>query len=412
VDSDLVFHLISALAFLAGAAWFAAADQALDDANPQLLDDAGKPSAADQVRRPGHFRPPCRLLRIFATLALGAALASLLGDVLGSIVWGVLLLVLVAPVVMILAQAAPRAYGRAHPEAVMIWVSPTVTIAALIVGPLARLGEALGRGLVVEGPDGAEISGEEQTPDRAELLDLAEQAVAHGALTDDDAARLRGVLDLPEVSVREVMTPSAALTTLTVDAELTGAIERVIASGHVILPLLGVDGHIEGVVHLADLAGAMAAGETEATMLSLASPALAVPESAHLDRVLAQLQDAHTELALVLDEYGQLAGLVTVEDIIEEIVGEIESGRTRSVHSRTHGMLEVAGHLPLADLADHDIALLHPRITSVGGLVAHLLGRVAGVGDRVEVDSWQLLVTATEGARITRVAITRATRPM
>ena len=148
--------------------------------------------------------------------------------------------------------------------------------------------------------------------------------------------------------------------------------------------------------------------ESEDTPIrDLAGTALYVPETQPVDDLLRQLQARRASLAVVLDEYGDFAGIATVEDVIEEIVGEIDDERDRgqAVDERPDGRLIVRGHVPLEDLADHGVELVDETVTSVGGLVFTRLGRLPRTGDSITVDGWTLTVEATSGTRVVLVAI-------
>ena len=126
-----------------------------------------------------------------------------------------------------------------------------------------------------------------------------------------------------------------------------------------------------------------------------------------MDELLRQLQARRASMAVVLDEYGDFTGVVTVEDVIEEIVGEIDDERDRApaVDQQPDGRLVVRGHVSLEDLRDHGVNLVDETVTSVGGLVFTRLGRLPRTGDTVTADGWQLTVEATRGTRVVLVAI-------
>ena len=135
-----------------------------------------------------------------------------------------------------------------------------------------------------------------------------------------------------------------------------------------------------------------------------------MPETQLLDDLLRELQRRRISMAVVLDEYGELAGVVTVEDIIEEIVGEIDDERDRgpAIDTQPDGRFLVRGHVSLEDLADHGVDVVDDTVTSVGGLVFTRLGRLPRTGDTVTVDGWVFTVEATQGTRVVLVAIDRA----
>ena len=176
--------------------------------------------------------------------------------------------------------------------------------------------------------------------------------------------------------------------------------------------MLNGDG-VLGIVHLSQLARGLLEDGEDAPVRELAGPALFVPETLPVDDLLRQLQARRASLAVVLDEYGDFAGVVTVEDVIEEIVGEIDDERDRApaVDQRPDGRLIVRGHVPLEDLRDHGVELVDDTVTSVGGLVFTRLGRLPRTGDTVTADGWQLTVEATRGTRVVLVAIEPAETP-
>jgi CBS domain containing-hemolysin-like protein len=196
------------------------------------------------------------------------------------------------------------------------------------------------------------------------------------------------------------------VTTLPADATVRVGLTEALGTRHSRFPVLNGDG-VLGVVHLSQLArGLLESGETT-TIRELASGALFVPETQPVDDLLRQLQSRRASLAVVLDEYGDFAGVVSVEDVIEEIVGEINDERDRApaVDSLPDGRLLVRGHVPLEDLADHGVEIDDETVTSVGGLVFTRLGRLPRTGDSIVAEGWHLTVEATRGTRVVLVAI-------
>jgi CBS domain containing-hemolysin-like protein len=191
------------------------------------------------------------------------------------------------------------------------------------------------------------------------------------------------------------------------------ALTEALKTRHSRFPVLNGDG-VLGIVHLSQLARGLLEKGEDTPVRELAGPALFVPETQPVDDLLRQLQARRASLAVVLDEYGDFAGVVTVEDVIEEIVGEIDDERDRApaVDHRPDGRLIVRGHVPIEDLADHGVELVDDTVTSVGGLVFTRLGRLPRTGDSVVADGWQLTVEATRGTRVVLVAIEPADEPL
>ena len=223
---------------------------------------------------------------------------------------------------------------------------------------------------------------------------------------------LEGVFGLLGSVARDIMTPRPEVTTLAAGIPVKRGLIEVLATRHSRFPVLNGDG-VLGVVHLSDLARGLLERGEDTPVRDLLSPALYVPETQPVDDLLRQLQARRASLAVVLDEYGDFTGVVTVEDVIEEIVGEIDDERDRapSVDQQPDGRLLVRGHVPLEDLRDHGVELVDDTVTSVGGLVFTRLGRLPRTGDTVTADGWQLTVEATRGTRVVLVAIEPADDP-
>jgi putative hemolysin len=202
------------------------------------------------------------------------------------------------------------------------------------------------------------------------------------------------------------MTPRPAVVVLAADMPAGAGLDAALATPHSRFPVLDTGRRPVGVVHVADLARAVRRGGVE-NVGSLCRKVPVTFESKPLDQLFEDLRHDRTSLSLVLDEYGQLAGVVSVEDIVEEVVGEIEDERDPAslVQRMADGALVVHGLTSLDDLEDHDVVLRDEEITSVGGLILDRLGRLPRVGEAVEADGYRLGVEAVDGTRILRVRI-------
>ena len=249
-----------------------------------------------------------------------------------------------------------------------------------------------------------------------ELRLLIAQAHSGGRLDPGEAVMLEGVFHVHEEQARQVMTPIPAVETVDVTDDVETALRRSVSSGHT--RLLVTEDHnpdrLRGIVHLKGLVEALMAAGPKASIEPLIREAPVVPESKPLDDLLAELQRARTELAVVIDEYGRVTGIVTVEDILEEVVGEIsdESDPTgNGIYRLDDGDWVAHGHVSLAELADHGVELPgDDSYNSVGGLVFDQLGRLPKRGDIVEVNDWSIRVKSVRDNRVEAVRI-RAMRP-
>ena len=212
-------------------------------------------------------------------------------------------------------------------------------------------GNALVRLLGVEPATERELA---STPEDLQIL--IAQSEEGGAIEPEEADMLEGVFGLQGNVARDIMTPRPEVTTLAADIPVRAALTEVLATRHSRFPVLNGDG-VLGVVHLSDLARGLLERGEDTPVRDLVGPALFVPETMPVDDLLRQLQAERASLAVVLDEYGDITGVVTVEDVIEEIVGEIddERDRARAVAQQPDGRLLVRGHVPLEDLADHGV---------------------------------------------------------
>jgi len=243
---------------------------------------------------------------------------------------------------------------------------------------------------------------------------LISQAHIGGKLDEGEAGMLAGVFHLHEQDARQVMTPIPAVVTVDVSDDVETALRRCVSSGHTRLVVTEDDNadRVRGTVHSNSLARLYMADGPGASIEPLVKPALIVPETKPLDDLLADLQRERSSLAVVVDEYGRTAGLVTVEDIVEEVVGEIDDETDPAggaVRRLANGDWFVRGHVALTDLLDHGIELPaeSDAYNSIGGLVFAELGRLPKRGDTVKADGWSIRVESVRENRVEAVRIRR-----
>jgi CBS domain containing-hemolysin-like protein len=255
---------------------------------------------------------------------------------------------------------------------------------------------------------------EETSPEELRLI--IARGAKHGGLDPDEAGHLAGVFHLHEQEAREVMTPIPAVVTVDADETVEAALRRCVTSGHTRLVVIEDDNpdRVRGVIHNNSLARLYMSDGPDAKIESVIREALIVPETRPIDDLLHDLQVQRTSLSVVVDEYGRTVGIVTVEDILEEVVGEIEDEtdpRATEVRRLTNGDWFVRGHVSLGDLEDAGIDLPgadSDTYNSVGGYVFGELGRLPKRGDSVTVDGYTLRVEAVRENRIEAVRISDA----
>jgi CBS domain containing-hemolysin-like protein len=245
-----------------------------------------------------------------------------------------------------------------------------------------------------------------------ELRALIAQAHAGGKLDPGEAGMLSGVFHLHEQEARNVMTPIPAVVTADVSEDVETALRRCIASGHTRLVVTEDDNRdrVRGIVHSNSLARLLMTDGPETSFEPAIRDAPIVPETKPLDDLLADLQRQRSSMSVVVDEYGRTAGIVTVEDIIEEVVGEIADETDPAggeVRRLANGDWFVRGHVAVTDLQDHGLELPvdTDAYNSVGGFVFAELGRLPRRGDTVQADGYSLRVESVRENRVEAVRI-------
>jgi CBS domain containing-hemolysin-like protein len=313
----------------------------------------------------------------------------------------------------VVVGVAPRTVGRQHAYAVGRATAPLVRWLGKVLNPLASLliliGNAVtpGKGFP-EGPFGSQV-------ELRELVDLAEQ---RGVVEHGEREMIHSVFALGDTIAREVMVPRTEMVWIENHKTLQQALFLFLRSGFSRIPVIGesVD-DVLGVLYLKDVVRRTQSGDPAATaepVAELMRPATFVPESKPVDDLLSEMQAARTHLVIVVDEYGGTAGLVTIEDILEEIVGEITDEydvERPPVEHLEDGAVRVTARLPIEDLGEiFGVELPADEVETVGGLLAQTLGRVPIPGATVDVGGLHLVAEGTTGRRnrIDSVLVRRA----
>jgi CBS domain containing-hemolysin-like protein len=248
-----------------------------------------------------------------------------------------------------------------------------------------------------------------------ELLAVADLAVEEAVIEEEERALIESVIELGDTVVREVMVPRPDMVTVTEDFRVADAMEVVILNGYSRIPVCG-DGidDVVGVVYAKDLMRAERDGHEDHAVRELARPAHFVPETKGVADLLREMQRERFHMAVVVDEYGGTAGVVTLEDIIEELLGEIVDEfdlEDEMVETLPDGDHLVNARMPLDEVNDLVAAHLpEGDWDTIGGLLLSELGRVPSDGESVQVDGWELTALRVQGRRIGRVRIHRLPR--
>ncbi|OLR95404.1 hemolysin family protein [Actinokineospora bangkokensis] len=401
MPTNSVGLLVVAVLLVLAAGCFAAADaslSAVSRARVEGLVRAGRSGARQLLavvsERPRHInlllllRLGCEL--IATVLVAAVCFRSLDQGWLAGLVAGVAMIV----VSYVLVGVGPRTIGRQHPYGIGLIAAGPVRVLGTVLGPLSRLlilvGNAItpGKGFR-EGPFSSEV-------ELRELVDLAQE---RGVVDAGEREMIHSVFELSDTIAREVMVPRTEMVWIEHGKSVRQALALSLRTGYTRIPVIGesVD-DIVGLVNLKDLvrtaldasAGGAAADTRTRQVSEVMTAAVFVPDTKRLDDLLREMQVSKYHIAIAVDEYGGTAGLLTIEDILEEIVGEItdesDADERPPVEHLDDGAVRVSSRLPVEDLgAVFGLELTDPDVETVGGLLAQRLGRVPLPGAEAEI---------------------------
>jgi len=314
---------------------------------------------------------------------------------------------------IVVGEMAPKSMAIKIPEGTALWVAWPLQVFYIVCWPFIWVLNESSLGLVrLLGIEPVKGEGELSFTEE-EIRLLVARSASTGYLTSKERVLLENVLDFSDKQARQIMVPRTSVTYLNVESPMEEIVRIAAESGHTRLPLCAGDlDHILGVVHMKDLLRAMAGEDPQGTDIrSVARPALFVPETMSVDNLLVQFQQKQMHLAVVLDEYSGTSGIVTLENVLEELVGQIQDEFDRETPLlRRLGPLEwmAEGPCPLAALERvMGVDLPSDEATSVGGLVTVLAGHIPPPGTEVALDSPKIYfrVEAADSRRVIRVRV-------
>ncbi|MFD1937287.1 MULTISPECIES: hemolysin family protein [Nonomuraea] len=355
------------------------------------------------------LRLSCELI---ATVIATLMFIDLLGDQGSAYAAAAAVMIVVSYVIV---GVSPRTLGRQHAEPIALASAPIVYGLTRIFGPLPKLLILLGNALTPgkgfrDGPFTSE----------AELRDLVDLAEERRVIEPDEREMIHSVFELGDTLVREVMVPRTDMVFIERGKTLNQALSLALRSGFSRVPVAGEnEDDVIGIAYLKDIARRVqeSSDDASAKVESIMRPATYVPESKPIDQLLREMQARQIHLAIVIDEYGGTAGLVTIEDILEEIVGEIADEYDQEaprVETQPDGAMRVTARMPVDELAElFDTEIDVDDVETVGGLLAHALGRVPIAGSQAVVAGLQLTAESLAGRRnrIGTVVVRRVTPP-
>ncbi|MGZ8667085.1 MAG: hemolysin family protein [Solirubrobacterales bacterium] len=383
--------------------------------------EAGVDEVFEQLERIDEVLSACQVGITVASIGIGflgepaiaALIEPLLGDLPESATKGIsiaIAFILATSLHITIGEQVPKMLAITRPEAAARLLARPVNWFRVASAPFTLLLTKISNAIVRL--FGVDPSGLEEKHTSEDLRGLVRHSASGGTLDPGEAGMLGGVFHLHEQEAREVMTPIPAVVTVNADETVESALQKCVSSGHTRLVAIEDDNpdRVRGVVHNNSLVRLYMNAGPDASIEPAIRDAPIFPETKPLDDLLAELQRQRSSLGVVSDEYGRTVGIVTVEDILEEVVGEIEDEtdpRATSLRRLTGGDWYVRGHVSIGDLEDAGINLPvdSDAFNSIGGYVFSELGRLPKRGDTITANGYEIRVESLRDNRIVAVRI-------
>jgi putative hemolysin len=370
-----------------------------------LLQDRDHPAGALLARMRGNIEEPISAILTLNTIAhtIGASMGGAIAlDLFGSR-WIALFSAVLTLAILLLSEIIPKTLGATYWQSLGPAAAYTLRWMILLMKPVLIPLSLFNRLIAPRGEKGVTVS-------RAELEVLAEIGRREGTIDDEEWQVVSNVMNLSEVRVGSVMTPRTAMAAVAIDATMEEAKNLMLDEGHLRIPVYqGKLDNIVGILLARDLWKGERRGVSD--LRALVREPRFVPESKPVEDLIREMRKQRIKMAIVLDEFGGTAGLVTLEDLIEEIVGEIQDEHEIEplpFEEEAEGETRIGGGVSLDEVNERfDLELPVDEYDTVGGYVFGRLGRVAEVGDEVSVEGGSFRVVAMDGRRVDRVAFVR-----
>lgn len=347
---------------------------------------------------------------------LGQALARLPLALTPAMVQGIAVIsitILLTIIALIFGELVPKSIGLAHSERIAMAVAPALDLIARAFGPLVRF--LVWATNLIAGPFGGTPRRGMPVITEEEIKTMVDAGEEGGIIEKDEKAMIYSIFEFGDTLAREVMVPRIDMVAIEAATPIHQALDVIIHAGHSRVPVYeGTIDNIIGLLYAKDLLAYLRDGRTDIPLQKIVRPAYFIPEAKKVDELLEELQKQRTHMAIVVDEYGGVAGLVTIEDILEEIVGEIQD----EYDAAEEALVEQIGpdeYLFNARINLDDVnQLLNTTLPvesadTLGGLIYGQLGKVPIVGDTLWLGDWRLEVLTVSGRRIGKVRVSRHT---
>jgi putative hemolysin len=344
---------------------------------------------------------------------LAKALQPWLGKASSAVAF-VLVVLLAAMVMLILGELVPETIALQHSERLALWLARPLTVISTVAMPLARLtvwlSNAISR-LFGTGPEGSMPFVTEE-----EIKTLVDAGEEEGVIEEDEKEMIYSIFELGDTLARQVMVPRMDVVALDVTTPMTEAVNTIMEVGHSRIPIYEetID-NVVGVLYAKDVLRYLRDGQTDVPLKNIVREAYFIPETKRAGDLLPDLQQRRVHMAIVVDEYGGMAGLVTIEDLLEEIVGEIQDeydSEEPFVEFVSADEYLFDARMDLDDLNRlMNAALPTEENDTLGGFIYSQLGKVPVVGDQVPFDDLTFTVESVAGRRIKKVRAERHLPP-
>ena len=428
IGHALVYLAVAAVLILVNA-FFAASETsflAVRDSRISQLVGEGNKRAAIVARLKEHPEWLLVSLQIMVTLvtALASSLATSITEDRIAPIWGKAAAVSVATIFVLfflslLGEITPKNWAVTHAEWFALKAAPTVNFfSSVLIYPLTwileRLSMLILRLLRVYKPSVASYPTEE------EIKHIVEEGARFGELEPEEKEMIHSIMEIPGITAREIMTPRTQIIGVEIDTPIPDVAALIVEEGHTRIPVYqGSLDEIVGIINAKDLLPVLQESHSIVSLSQLMKKPLQIPESKKVDKLLKDFKSTKSQMAIVLDEYGGTAGLVTMEDVLEEIVGPIDDEYDETEESDIQAVDNnhylVVGSAGLEDVCEAlDIVVEEEDAEgndTIGGLVFGLLGRVPEVGDLLDYTGWRMEVLSVVSRRVDRLRVSRIQEP-
>jgi magnesium and cobalt exporter, CNNM family len=311
---------------------------------------------------------------------------------------------------LVFGEQAPKYFSIQRAESVSLWISRPLNVFKLFFNPVVWVVNASTN--FVLRPWGIRLGEEMEAHSEEELRIMISSSTASGVLDPEERDYLNNVFDFGDRVAREVMVPRPDIEAIASDGPLPELVDAAVYGRYTRYPVYEEDlDHVLGAVHVKDLFRAARANAEDFDIRTVIRECLVVPENKRIEDILKEFQTRKLQMAIVIDEWGSVEGLITIEDIVEEIVGEIQDEFDEgeaAIEQISDDLFAVDGRIPITDLNDRfELDLPHEDFDTIGGYILGSLGRPPETGDTVEAEGATMQVKSVDGPRVSMLTLQR-----